>query len=241
MSKEAVEEKILGASIIGEAGAGGALDPHFVPWNPAFIRKLLIGLVRKKIVLFAIYPEIGKEDLLQVAEKAMSDAWPKWNYTRMALSTYLYKCGANAIISVWREAEKNHRSEQGKHRVSDADEFFEGAAAADKASLEGLAAVLSKVSFDPKESVRDWLKRLYDAAAKHTDPAWKRDCTFAQAAAITCLMKRMKVGFRGVRYLLEQQDDYREALRLGKHIPATTTLFRFSRDFMLVGGTRPTP
>ncbi len=215
-------------------GTSGLMhDGHFVGWDPSFIRKLLISLVRKKIGLFATYPEYGVEDLLQVAEKAMCEAWPKWNPSRAAMSTYLYKAGSNAIISAWREAEKNHRSEKGHQRAEDASEVFaDTAAIADGGLLEGLAAVLAKVEMDPKESVRDWLKRLYDTACQHKDPAWKRECSFAQAVAITCLMKRMKTGCGGVRQLLEQEDAFRAAIGLGKQVPTRRTIHRLAGDVL---------
>lgn len=210
-------------------GTSGLLhEAHFVPWNPAFIRKLLISLVRKKIGLFAIYPEVGTEDLLQVAELAMTNAWPKWNPSRAALSTYLYKAGSNAIISLWREAEKKHQEAKTRTHAN-----ADGEDPADllPASLEQVAATLSAVEWDRNESVRDWLCRIHAAVKKMPDTRRRRRYTLAQAVCISLLMRRLKLGYKGVREVLHQQEDFRDAIGL-RQVPSHGSIQTIAGEFL---------
>lgn len=201
-----------------------------VPWPGERADAICARVALRKCPMFQQFRgAVGVEDLKQEGLLAARMAWPKFNPSKAAWSTFVYVVAARRLITLHRQLTRR--------AARDA-----AAAVQDFVVADG-PAVLAEAAMDPDyerpdglmgsdgadDTVEDWLGRVYRYANRRlkprvskTRPTW---FTPAQAIAIGLYMRRMKLSTRGTATLLAEREDLRQILQL-RHPPSRFWLWQ---------------
>src|SRR4051812_13415101 len=83
-------------------------DTWDYPMVVAVVRKLVV----RKLPLFAKFPDVGRDDLEQEAAWAVTRAWPRFDATKGAASTFIYTVAARRLLSLSRALRRRMRRDE---------------------------------------------------------------------------------------------------------------------------------
>jgi hypothetical protein len=182
---------------------------HVLKWDETRVRKIVCGAVRRNLGLFSGLPRYGRDDLESEMMMLVRERWEGLDPWRGAASTYVNKLVQNNLISLWRKASAEIRTERAAF------------------GLDDMEFTLPPDGFDELRGgmpTAAELKELCLAARrKHAGkPKLQRGRSkFAvdQAIGIAILKLRGRLSSRSCRSVLLHAPDLRNAIRL-KTVPS---------------------
>jgi hypothetical protein len=170
-------------------------------------------VVDRKLSSFRLWPEQGRDDLLQVARLAAVEAVRTWDRSRAALSTWVYVHASRSLIDLWRSLSRRHtRAEEHQREV-----------------VRELRSKPVEAGGDGGDELTAWLRGIVRAARAKPErlrtgrPGFPRPVR----AGIAALMMRMRLSARGAEQVLAERHDLRRALGVDR-APSYRTCSRCS-------------
>lgn len=172
------------------------------PFDPIHVRPIVRDCVTRKLHLFAAYPDIGLDDLIQEGMVRAALAHARWRASKARYTTWINRCVAFCIIDLYRKASKGGFTK--------------------RRSLEGLLTEHAATDHSEDGDLGQWLvgimheaKRLRPGKVRRGRKWYSR----AQCIAVAALMARLRLSCRGAVAYFTQRKDLAYLLRF-YHIPS---------------------
>jgi hypothetical protein len=170
-------------------------------------------VVDRKLSSFRLWPEQGRDDLLQVARLAAVEAVRTWDRSRAALSTWVYVHASRSLIDLWRSLSRRHtRAEEHQREV--------------------VRELRSKpvAGGDGGDELTAWLRGIVRAAGSKPERPRTGHRWFPMPVrmAIGAMMMRMRLSARGAHQVLAERHDLRRALGI-ERVPGHIVCWKSSK------------
>lgn len=198
------------------------------PFDVELARPIVRTIVRRKLKLFAAFPDLTEADLVQHGLQLMLAVHPKYDRTRGAYSTFVHSRLPNRLIDLWRSRSQQVKREN-RHATA-APEAVERhpnerdpapePLPADVPLAEFVGRVYRAIVALPMEMGGHAVRRGASSSSSSpaADPPRRRGRRFhftpAQRMAITVLKRRQNLSTRGTVMLLAERADLRRAIGL---------------------------
>jgi RNA polymerase sigma factor (sigma-70 family) len=186
--------------------------------------RLTRKLARGQLGLFAPYPDCGTDDLAQEALAAVHKAFPRFNPTIAAFSTFATKVGHRAILNMHRGRKRDaDRQERKRADVVEAVEPDHVQWEPDEApgeTIDGEVVGSSSIADEGLPPLAEWLACMFAHLQRNAEqlPAdWNRgrtSFTAVQQLAAGLLMRRLRLTCRAAAGLFQDRPDLRAAIAM---------------------------
>lgn len=206
---------------------------NLMSWDEDRVGAMVRAAVERKIGMFAAFPDLGADDLVQDLLIACRGSYPKFDPDRASLSTFIGMICGRRLIDIYRRRSRLANREgnyaervYGRPEWQGKDDNARAVLVADEVidppepepeTVEG--EVVRDVDELP---LADWLSTIYTHARRTITSAefriGRRSHNVAQAVASIALQNRLKLSTRGIRGLYDDREDLRRAVQF-KHVP----------------------
>lgn len=201
-------------------------------WDEDRVSAMVRAAVERKLGMFSAFRDLDADDLVQDLLIAIRAAYPAFDPQRASLSTFVGMIAGRRLIDIYRRRSRLASREGFYAEAQYGRPEYQGRGE----SCQPTIVVEADEVIDPPEeepetvdgevvhegSLADWLCTVYTHCRrtfnKPRHRAGRRYHNVAQAIASVALMRKLKLSSRGVRWLFEDREDLRRAVRF-KHVP----------------------